>query len=123
MSGVVEELLSQQARGLPIEVILVLENSEGDPRVCAFFAEASPRLVIVDYDVEGGIVLNTEGHAAIEFDRKTLAKIADLEIHARRKRKELNRYFKEDKARWVGLESFLAKKLNDCRDPTNDGNK
>ena len=91
-----------------IVVIEVNDNGSTAPLVCAFFPDAEMDVFMVEYGIEGDIVLHCEDITYITTDTFQLSKIIALQDSAASLNDELSELFNADLDDWSDYQHLLT---------------
>ncbi len=91
-----------------IVVVEIDENGSTVPLVCAFFPDAEMDVFMVEYSIEGDIVLHCEGVTHITTGPEQLSEIVALQDSATSLNDELSELYNDEIDGWADYQHLLT---------------
>lgn len=112
MADAFRELMLMETGGYPLDQPIIIDDGSGTPSVVAFVADAESDVLMLKFNVDGEIEIQTEKYTYVTLFRALLPQMEEMMDDAEDIWGHLQQYWEDKHDNWVGWEHLATQPKN-----------
>lgn len=112
MSDAIDEPCMMQSGGYQFNEAIIIDDGSGEPSVVAFVKDAESDVLMLRFNLEGEVEIQTERYSYITLFKSLLSELEGMIDEAGEHWEQLQKYWDEKQDTWVGWEHLATQPEN-----------